>query len=53
MFTSYISRVVMQRFQETLPFFEYRRVAINAMNPDFEADALEREKYNIFPKIRP
>ncbi len=48
MSTSYISRVVMQRFQETLPSFEYRRVAINAMNPDFEADALEREKIKYF-----
>jgi len=48
MSTSYISRVVMQRFQETLPSFEYRRVAINAMNPDFEADALEREKIQYF-----
>ncbi|HEB68738.1 MAG TPA: DUF3365 domain-containing protein [Desulfobulbus sp.] len=48
MSTSYISRVVMERFQETLPSFEYRRVAINAMNPDFEADALEREKIQYF-----
>ncbi len=48
MSTSYISRVVMDRFQQTLPSFEYRRVAINAMNPDFEADALEREKIKYF-----
>lgn len=48
MSTSYISRVVMDRFQDTLPSFEYRRVAINAMNPDFEANALEREKIRYF-----
>jgi len=48
MSTSYISRVVMDRFQHTLPSFEYRRVAVNAMNPDFEANAMEREKINYF-----
>ena len=48
MSTSYISRVVMDRFQHTLPSFEYRRVAVNATNPDFEANALERHKINYF-----
>jgi len=48
MSTSYISRVVMERFQHKLPSFEYRRVAINARNPDFEANAVEREKIKYF-----
>ncbi len=48
MSTSYISRVVMDRFQDTLPSFEYRRVAINATNPNFEANALEKEKIKFF-----
>jgi PAS domain S-box-containing protein len=48
MSTSYISRVVMDRFQHTLPSFEYRRVAVNAKNPDFEANGIELEKINYF-----
>jgi len=48
MSTSYISRVVMDRFQQMLPSFEYRRVAVNATNPDFEANGIEREKINYF-----
>ena len=48
MSTSYISRVVMDRFQETLPSFEYRRVAVNATNPDFAANTIEREKIRYF-----
>jgi len=48
MSTSYVSRVVMERFQHKLPSFEYRRVAVNARNPDFEANALEREKIVYF-----
>ena len=48
MSTSYISRVVMERFQDKLPSFEYRRVAINARNPNFEANDFEREKIKYF-----
>ncbi len=48
MSTSYISRVIMDRFQQTLPSFEYRRVAINARNQNFEANPLEQEKINYF-----
>ncbi len=48
MSTSYISRVVMDRFQHKLPSFQYRRVAVNARNQDFEANDLEREKINYF-----
>ncbi|HEB50646.1 MAG TPA: DUF3365 domain-containing protein [Desulfobulbus sp.] len=48
MSTSYIGRVVMDRFQDQLPAFSYRRVAINARNEKFEANALEREKIDYF-----
>ena len=48
MSTSYISRVVMDRFKEKLPDFEYRRVAINARNPDYEANDLERKMISYF-----
>jgi len=37
MSTSYITRVIMDRFKNTLPAFKYRRVALDARNPDFEA----------------
>jgi hypothetical protein len=40
MSTSYISRVVMDRFKDKLPQFTYRRVAINAHNPAYEANEL-------------
>ncbi|WP_456385081.1 c-type heme family protein [Desulfolithobacter sp.] len=48
MSTSYIGRVVMDRFQDKVPLFEYRRAAINARNPKFEADDLELEKIKYF-----
>ena len=41
MSSSYISRAVMDRFQEKVSDFNYRRVAINARNPDFEAKGQE------------
>ena len=41
MSSSYISRNVMERFNEDLDDFIYRRVAINARNPDYEADKQE------------
>ncbi len=50
MSTSYIGRVVMDRFQDQLPAFAYRRAAINARNRDFEANALEREKIDYFAR---
>ncbi|WP_457574216.1 c-type heme family protein [Desulfolithobacter sp.] len=43
MSTSYISRVIMDIFHEKMPEFNYRRSAINARNPDFEATVRERE----------
>lgn len=43
MSTSYVGRAVMDRFGRNVPDFRYRRVAINARNPDSEANALETE----------
>ena len=48
MSTSYITRVIMDRFTEELPDFKYRRVAIGARNPDFEANTQEQEKIDYF-----
>jgi len=48
MSTSYISRVVMDRFKDKLPQFTYRRVAINARNPEYEANELERAMIDRF-----
>jgi len=50
MSTSYISRVVMEKFKEDMPDISYRRVAINAKNPEFEADQWEREMIRYFNK---
>ncbi len=41
MSTSYVSREFMDRFRKFLPEYEYRRVAVNARNPVYEADSLE------------
>jgi PAS domain S-box-containing protein len=48
MSSSYISRNVMERFNKNLYDFSYRRVAINARNPDYEADEREIEMINYF-----
>ena len=48
MSSSYISRNVMERFNETAHNFTYRRVAINARNPDYEANPREIEMINYF-----
>jgi len=48
MSTSYISRVVMEKFKEDLPDISYRRVAINAKNPEFEANQRELEMIRYF-----
>lgn len=48
MSTSYISRVVMEKFKEDLPDISYRRVAINAKNPEFEANQREMEMIRYF-----
>jgi len=41
MSTSYVSRVVMEKFRKDMPDIVYRRAAINAKNPAFEADQRE------------
>jgi PAS domain S-box-containing protein len=48
MSTSYITRVIMDRFKETLPAIKYRRTAMGARNPDFEANTQEREMIEYF-----
>ncbi|MBI5557240.1 MAG: DUF3365 domain-containing protein [Deltaproteobacteria bacterium] len=48
MSTSYVTRVVMDNFKEDLPDISYRRVAINAKNPKFEADQREKEMIRYF-----
>ncbi len=48
MSTSFVSRAVMDLFQDSLPEFDYRRVSINARNPASEANAIEREMIDYF-----
>ncbi len=48
MSTSFVGRSVMERFSPSLQKFQYRRVSVNARNPDFEATPLEREKIEYF-----
>lgn len=48
MSTSYVSRVVMNMFQEEMPDFEYRRVAVNAFNPQYEASDNELKMISYF-----
>lgn len=48
MSTSYVSRAVMDRFRNSLPEYEYRRVAVNARNPAYEADSVERQMIDLF-----
>jgi PAS domain S-box-containing protein len=48
MSTSYITRVIMDRFKNTLPDFKYRRVALDARNPVFEANPEEQEMIEYF-----
>ncbi len=50
MSTSYITRVIMDRFKDTLPDFKYRRTALGARNPSFEANAQEQEMIDYFRK---
>ncbi len=48
MSSSYISRTVMDRFNRDLHDFIYRRVAVNARNPNYEADEREVKKIQYF-----
>ncbi len=48
MSSSYISRMIMERFGAKAEGFVYRRVAINAKNTQYEANELEREMIGKF-----
>lgn len=48
MSTSYITRVIMDRFKEKVPSFKYRRVALDARNSSFEADMEEQKMISYF-----
>jgi PAS domain S-box-containing protein len=48
MSTSYVSRVVLDEFNRTLPEYRYRRVAVDARSPASEANPLEVEKIRYF-----
>ncbi|ROQ90217.1 c-type heme family protein [Desulfosoma caldarium] len=50
MSTSFVSRSVMDLFSTHLPEYVYRRVAINARNPQSEADAMERRMIEFFTR---
>ncbi|MFW5731260.1 MAG: c-type heme family protein, partial [Desulfonatronovibrionaceae bacterium] len=52
MSTSYVGRAVMGKLQENLPEYSYRRVAVNARNPDFEASAREKSMIRYFHQNR-
>lgn len=48
MSSSYVSRAVMEKAKQSLERFSYRRVAINARNPAYEANSLEVEMIKRF-----
>jgi two-component system, NtrC family, sensor kinase len=48
MSSSFISRSIMERFSQEVPGFLYRRVAIGARNPTYEAEGFEREMIELF-----
>ena len=48
MSTSYMTRVIMDRFNDRLPLFKYRRVAAGARNMDFEAGERELKMMDYF-----
>ncbi len=50
MSSSYISRMIMEGFNKQVQGFIYRRVAIDAKNPAYEANALETEMIERFRK---
>lgn len=48
MSSSYISRAIMERVNHEVDDFSYRRVSINARNPDYEAVGMEKEMIAYF-----
>jgi C4-dicarboxylate-specific signal transduction histidine kinase len=43
MSTTYVSKKIMERFRSSFPDFQYKRAAVDARNPQNEADVFERE----------
>lgn len=43
MSTTYVSTQIMERFRNSFPDFSYKRAAVDARNPQNEADVFERE----------
>lgn len=55
MSSSFISRAVMEKINHTLKDFSYRRVAVNARNPAYEANAIEADmiqKFRNHPELK-
>ena len=52
MSTSYVTRVIMQNVKQDLPEFDYRRVAVNPRNPEFQPNQLEKEMIAYFRENR-
>ncbi len=50
MSTSYVSRAVMDKFNESMPMYRYRRVAVKARNPVSEPTPVETEMIEHFRK---
>ncbi|MDI6853906.1 MAG: DUF3365 domain-containing protein [Deltaproteobacteria bacterium] len=48
MSTSFVSRAVMDRFRHTLPAYQYRRVALNARNPEYAPRPVEQRLIEFF-----
>ena len=48
MSSSYISRAIMELVNNEIEDFTYRRVSLNARNPDYEANGLEQEMIKFF-----
>ena len=48
MSTSFVSRAVMDRFRQTLPAYQYRRVAVRARNPVYAPQPVEQNLIDYF-----
>lgn len=48
MSSSYISRAIMELVNEEIDDFVYRRVSVNARNPDYEANSMEQQMIEYF-----
>ncbi len=52
MSTSYVGRAIMDRFNQSMPFYQYRRAAVDARNPASEANPVERDMIEYFQKTK-